>query len=214
MKKQTFYILLVIFCILCTTAAAKDYQVSRRYYNGGMIKEFGANIILIGNAEQIIKFTRWLDQIAKVPKGFQTLRMISDTPHELIIQNADHARASAGRTIAPMTMDIINGVGDSVQIIFDANTADEGSHMVFNSKKELIEYTAIQNLYHELAHAMHMMNGTWRYFASEDQAIEEENILRRQLAEQQGRPWEQRYQIDGVPIGDAARHVAHKNSTR
>jgi hypothetical protein len=210
MKKHTFYILIVIFCILCTTAVAKDFQVSRRYYDDGMIKEFGANIILRGTAEHIIKFTRWLDQIAKVPKGFQTLKMISDTPHELVILSTEHARISAGRTIAPMTMDIINGVGDSVQIIFDANTADEGSHMVFNSKKELIEYTAIQNLYHELAHAMHMMNGTWRYFASEDQAIEEENIFRRQLAEQQGRPWQQRYRIDGILISDVARHVAHK----
>jgi hypothetical protein len=34
----------------------------------------------------------------------------------------------------------------------------------------LIEYTAIQNLYHELAHAMHMMKGSWCYFASEKQA--------------------------------------------
>jgi hypothetical protein len=211
MKKHTVYILIVIFCILCTTAAAKDSQVIRRYYDDGMIKDFGANIILMGNAAHIIKFTRWLDQIAKVPKGFQTLKMISDTPHELIIKNAEKARICAGRTIAPMTMDIINGVGDSVQIIFDANTADEGSHMVFNSKNELIEFTAIQNLYHELAHAMHMMNGTWRYFASEDQAIEEENIFRRQLAEKQGRQWKMRYRIEGIPIGDAVHHVAHKN---
>ena len=48
--------------------------------------------------------------------------------------------------------------------------------------KQLIEYTAIQNLYHELAHAKHMMAGTWRYFDSERQAIEEENIFRRELA--------------------------------
>jgi hypothetical protein len=49
---------------------------------------------------------------------------------------------------------------------------------------------------------MHMMNGTWRYFASERQAIEEENIFRRQLAEMQGRKPSQRFRKSGVPISD------------
>ena len=35
-----------------------------------------------------------------------------------------------------------------------------GSHMVYNAARKPIEFSAIQNLYHELAHAMHMMNGT------------------------------------------------------
>jgi hypothetical protein len=79
---------------------------------------------------------------------------------------------------------------------------DIGTHMVYNGKKELIEYTAVQNLYHELAHAMHMMNGTWRYFASERQAIEEENIFRRQLAKIQGRTPTQRFRKSGVLISE------------
>lgn len=51
--------------------------------------------------------------------------------------------------------------------------------MVFNGRRELIQYTAVENLFHELAHARHKMNGTWRYFDSEKQAIEEENVFRR-----------------------------------
>lgn len=47
-----------------------------------------------------------------------------------------------------------------------------------------------------------MMNGTWRYFASERQAIEEENIFRRQLAEMQGRLPTQRFRKSGVPISE------------
>jgi hypothetical protein len=57
----------------------------------------------------------------------------------------------------------------------------------------LLEYTAIQNLYHELAHAMHMTKGSWRYFASEKQAIEEENIFRRDLALMQNTPVMERW---------------------
>lgn len=137
-----------------------------------------------------------------VPKGFQTLQSIANSGHELIIEHADVARISAGRTRAPMTMKLINGIGDSVQILFDARMDDNGTHMVYNGKKELIEYTAVQNLYHELAHAMHMMNGTWRYFASERQAIEEENVFRRQLADMQGRKPTQRFRKNGIPISE------------
>jgi hypothetical protein len=157
---------------------------------------------LKGHPDHIIKFTRWLDQIMLVPKGFQTLKSIADSGHELVIEHADIARISAGRTQGPMTMNLINGVGESVHIIFDARMDDIGTHMVYNGKKELIEYTAVQNLYHELAHAMHMMNGTWRYFASERQAIEEENIFRRQLAKMQGRTPTQRFRKNGVLISE------------
>ena len=202
MKMRTIQSLLIIILLLAGSASAGERQVIRRYYDDGMLKNFGANIILVGRPEHVMRFTRWLDEIARVPKGLQTLWQISNTPHELIIQDSEHAKRSAGRTLAPMTMDIINGVGDNVEILFDARTNEHGSHMVYNAKRELIEYTAIQNLYHELAHAMHMMNGSWRYFDSEAQAIEEENIFRHQLAKLQGRPPTERFRIDGVLIDD------------
>ena len=186
MKRRLILTTLIFFCWFSSAAAYMDYVVNRRYFDDGFLKIFGANIVLKGHPEQIIKFTRWLDQIMLVPKGFQTLQSIADSGHELVIEHADIARISAGRTRAPMTMNLINGIGESVHIIFDARMNDQGTHMVYNGKKELIEYTAVQNLYHELAHAMHMMNGTWRYFASERQAIEEENVFRVQHSEQLG----------------------------
>lgn len=206
MKKRALPCIFFITLILSGTAAAQDRQVIRRYYNGGMLKDFGANIVLVGCPEHVIRFTRWLDRIAMVPKGRQTLWQISNTPHELVIQDSEHARQSAGRTLAPMTMNIINGVGDSVEIRFDARTRENGSHMVFDAQREPIEYSAVQNLYHELAHAMHMMNGTWRYFDSEAQAIEEENIFRRELALIQGRTPAQRFRSDGILIHDTEPH--------
>lgn len=214
MNKKIIFILTLICFWLCGMAGAQDFQVYRRYYDDGMLKGFGANIILKGHPEHVIKFTRWLDQIAMVPKGLLTLMTISNSPHELTIQHADHALTSAGRTIAPMTMNLINGVGESVHILFDARTQDRGSHMVFNAKMELIEFSAIQNLYHELAHAMHQMNGTWRYFASEEQAIEEENIFRIELAVLQNRPPTQRYRITGVMISEIEKPSASTGTTR
>jgi hypothetical protein len=202
MKKQVFLVLLLVVSLLCSAANAHEYQVSRRYYDDGILKGFGSNIVIVGTPEQTIRITRWLDQISLVPKGYDTLRSISNSAHELVIQHSDHALASAGRTRAAMTMNLINGNGDDVHIIFDARIDDSGSHMVYNARRELIEYTATQNLFHELAHAMHMMNGTWRYFASEAQAIEEENIFRRQMAEMQGRPATQRYRVAGVLVNE------------
>lgn len=63
----------------------------------------------------------------------------------------------------------------------------------------MIEYATVQNPYHILAHAMHMMAGTWRYFASERQAIEEENVFRKEPAARQGKPSAKRFWKTGVP---------------
>ena len=202
MKLRQILFIILLTHSFCSIVAAQSFQVSRRYSDDGLLKTLGPNIVLRGSPEQIIKPTRWLDHIWMVPKGYQTLKAIADSNHELTIRHADYALHSAGRTAASMTLDLINGVGDSVEIIFDTRIDDHGSHMVYNTRNELIEYTAIQNLYHELAHAMHMMNGSWRYFASERQAIEEENIFRSQLAQKHGSTPTQRYRANGIPISD------------
>jgi hypothetical protein len=47
-----------------------------------------------------------------------------------------------------------------------------------------------------------MMKGSWRYFASEKQAIEEENIFRRDLALMQNTPVNERWRQNGVLISN------------
>lgn len=140
------------------------------------------NIKISGTRAQQNNFIRWLDGIAATQKGRNILNAIIHSGHQLHISHSSHAKLSAGRTIAPMTEDLINGRGASVSIIFDGNMTDRGSHFVYNNQLKLIEFNAYQNLFHELAHAAHQMNGTWRYFASEKQAIEEENIFRKEFA--------------------------------
>ena len=110
-------------------------------------------------------------------------------------------------TSAPMSANLTNGRGESVDIYFNFDIPDDGSHRVLDTHRSPIdthrspiEYTAIQNLYHELAHAMHMMQGTWRYFKSERQAIEEENIFRRQQARLNQTAFSERFYVSGIPI--------------
>ena len=159
-----------------------------------------SNIVLMGTDQQKKRLTRWLNDIFVVPKGMSTLEAIEATGHTLTIKHSVAARLSSGRTIAPMTQNLTNGIGDDILIIFDADMDDRGTHRVFGVANELIEFNAIQNLYHELAHAMHQMQGTWRYFASEKQAIEEENEFRIDLAEINGEKPRLRFRTRGVSI--------------
>lgn len=162
--------------------------------------EYGKNISLHGTPAQVKKLRTWIERIAEVPKGRDTLIGIQQSGHKLFIYHSVFSMVSSGRTSAPVSNNLINGKGESVDIHFNANIPDRGSHMVFANKRKLIEYTAEQNLFHELAHALHMMNGTWRYFKSERQAIEEENIFRQQLAEMQDKPFNERVYVSGRPI--------------
>ncbi len=163
-------------------------------------KNYGKNISLHGTPQQISKLKYWLSQIASVPKGLDTLIKIQNSGHKLFIYHSDFSLVSSGRTSAPASANLINGKGESVDIHFNALIPDAGSHQVYTNKKLPIEYTATQNLYHELAHALHMMNGTWMYFKSERQAIMEENIFRKQMAEMLEQPYQERVYVSGLPI--------------
>lgn len=163
-------------------------------------KSYGHNISLQGTPRQIEKMRRWFAQIAEVPKGYQTLVAIENTGHKLMIHHSRYSMISSGKASAPLSANLTNGLGESVDIYFNFDIPDSGSHFVFDTRRSPIEYTAIQNLYHELAHAMHMMQGTWRYARSERQAIEEENIFRRELAHMKKRPFLERVYVSGMPI--------------
>jgi len=161
---------------------------------------YGFQITLVGPPQQILKLKRWIDRIAEVPKGNETLWAISRTRHSLTIYHSHHAVISSGRAGAPMTHNLYNGRGDNVEIKFNANIPDRGSHWVYGPHRRKIEYTAIQNLYHEFAHALHMMSGNWPYADSEGSAIREENVFRRQLARAQNREFQPRVSVSGLPI--------------
>jgi hypothetical protein len=193
-------VFIIIILVLSTPAVSEEIEISRYFTHKSLNQEFCTNINLKGSLLHIAKFKHWLNQIVEVPHGKATLEAIITSGHGLTIQHSSVARISAGRTQAPMSENLINGKGESVRIIFDATITERGSHMVFNGKRELIEYTAAENLFHELVHARHKMGGTWRYFDSERQAIEEENIFRRELAEIQGVPSTERVWKTGVPI--------------
>ena len=201
MKHLVVSMVITLCCLLHWPASTMAEPVLKRFYtNKSLAEAFCTNIELNGSLLHIAKFKFWLNEIANNPVGRRTLQEIVRSGHTLSILHAEHARISAGRTRAPMTEKLINGQGDSVEILFDARVTESGSHLVYNGERELVEYTAVQNLFHELVHAKHKMNGTWRYFDSEGQAIEEENEFRAELARQHGEEPTQRSWKSGVPI--------------
>ncbi len=167
-------------------------QLRRNYLDTSQHLLASRAVVLEGSYHQIMRLSRWLDEINKVPHGRQTLQAIFDSGNQLIIRHSTWALVASGRTLGPVTDKLLNGYGDDVVILFDARIPEQGSHWVFDSKRQRIEFTAVQNLFHELAHAKHLTNGTWRYADSEGQAIEEENIFRAQLGTRTG--------MDRVPL--------------
>ena len=161
---------------------------------------YGKSISLHASKKQVEKMRRWLSEIASVPKGLETLQAIDRSGHKLIITHSFYSIISSGKASAPMSSALIDGRGESVDIYFNFDIPDAGTHLVFDTHRRPIEYTAVQNLYHELAHAMHMMLGTWRYAHSERQAIMEENEFRRQQGDTANKRATKRYFVSGEPI--------------
>ena len=164
---------------------AQPAAVRRSYANTSGHLISGHGIVLVGAPSQVMRISAWLDRIFNVPHGRETLEAILNSGNQLTIRHSAWALQASGRTLAPLSDSLTNGRGADVEILFDARIPEQGSHWVFDSDHQRIEFTAVQNLFHELAHAKHLTRGTWRYFDSEAQAIEEENRFRAQLSHHQ-----------------------------
>lgn len=126
------------------------------------------------------RFESWLTEIKKYPKGQETIEAIEKCDNAVTIKHASYARNSAGRASTFLSSNLTNGVGMPADILMDGTIPAKGSHVTFDQFGNDLEFTAVQNLFHELSHARHYACGTWRYFDSEGQAIEDENIFRTQ----------------------------------
>ena len=164
---------------------AEQGAVRRSYANTRSHLISGHGIVLVGAPKQVMRISPWLDTIFSVPHGRETLEAILSSGNQLTVRHSAWALEASGCTLAPISDSLTNGRGAEVEILFDARIPERGSHWVFDSDHQRIEFTAVQNLFHELAHAKHLTLGTWRYFDSEAQAIEEENQFRRQFSAHQ-----------------------------
>jgi len=166
-----FAVLLLSYQSLASEKALTKTEREEFFYSGN-IK------LVVDEFPQAVKFFHWLDQIVLTETGQKTIEAINQSNHQLTILHSNAALVSAGVTSAPMSSNLTNGKGESVEIKLYLDMESEGTNCVLGETGQYIRYTAIQNLFHELSHARHKMNGTWLYFASERQAIIEENKFR------------------------------------
>ena len=96
------------------------FQVRRNYLNTCRYLVSSRAIILEGSAYQIMRLSRWLDEIIDVPHGRATLQAIFNSGNQLIIRHSNWALEVSGRTLGPATDSLSNGRGEDGVIFFNA----------------------------------------------------------------------------------------------
>lgn len=136
-----------------------------------------------GSNQNYDALNKWLEQVVKTPIGQSTFSEIQNSNHRLLIMHHETSVNSGGITLSQATSALFDGRGVDAVIQMNFNMPDSGSHLVSALQtSNLIPFTASQNLFHELVHAKHSMNGTLAAMR-EVQAIEEENLFRQQEAQ-------------------------------
>lgn len=115
--------------------------------------------------------------------GQKVFNEATSVRHKLLFIHSVQSVQTAGSTISDLTTKLSNGVGTDAVVQMHFDMPDQGTHMVTAiGSHDLIEFTADQNLFHELVHVKHTVNGTLATM-QEVQAVIEENVYREQRAQ-------------------------------
>ncbi len=138
-------------------------------------------ITVKGSPKKLKRMLNTLHQIKANPLGMKLYEDMQDCQKELLIYDDKHSLSGGGYTGANhASSGIFEGRGENAYIRFRFDQPVEGSHLVGtkSSEREQIPFLYIDNVYHELVHAKHIMCGTMSFSGSEAQAIHEENHFR------------------------------------
>ncbi|MCR9203955.1 MAG: type III secretion system effector protein [Halobacteriovoraceae bacterium] len=129
--------------------------------------------------KKLNKMINTIMEIQSYPLGKKLFEDMAFCQKELLIYDDKHSVGGGGYTGALQPGErIFNGEGSDAYIRFRFDQPDKGSHIVGTVDSKTIPFTYIDNIYHELVHAKHLMCGTMAEFTSEAQAIAEENEFR------------------------------------
>jgi len=140
-------------------------------------------ITLEGEPEKIALLEKRLQLILSQPVGRQLFKTISSCKNKLRIFDDKSALQGAGHAASERaTHDVyVPGKGADAYIRMRMDIPESGSHMVVDENGALIPFTAVENLFHELSHAKHLMCGTFSKRDEEAEAVKDENALRKAL---------------------------------
>lgn len=133
-----------------------------------------------GSQKKRQKLLQVIEEILENPLGEKLFSDMSECGNTLLIYDDKSSLSGGGYTGAVRTSSriFVPGEEESAFIRFRFDQPLAGSHIVQATRGE-IPFTYIDNLYHELVHAKHLMCGTFSPRAAETQAIIEENEFRR-----------------------------------
>lgn len=175
---------------LATGSAAKGQNEIR---DSAEVESFRSIALAIESPEYLKpRMSRWLAEIHSTPIGRRLFDDILSARHKLVIRHDPSSCLAAGWTWGRAGSSLWNGVGTEALIAFDFESPESGTHWAFGTDGNLIEFTAIQNVFHELVHAKHYMRGTFQPTRGEQQAIIEENLFRREYALAKGQKYSKR----------------------
>lgn len=163
-------------------AETVDFQPSEESYD-----EF---ITLFASHSNLNRMKSVLKAIRNTKVGNQLFQDMKKCDKKLLIVDDKHALSGGGYAGAIQTGSaIFDGRGADARVRFRFDQPDAGSHLVYTVDREQIPFSFIDNIYHELVHAKHIMCGTMSRFSSEHQAIDEENNFRKERLNSTG-PWQ------------------------
>lgn len=147
-----------------------------------------ANVVLeTNNSQQRLRVELALQSLQQYPVGALLLDEIAQSPHQLRIRHNPYSLSSVGKTLLPLTRKLSNGIGDSATIEMHLDMPQDGSHLVSECTKGWIPFTFLQNLAHELRHARDGMTGKFVGHRFEQDAVDTENQLRKEMGIQEQR---------------------------
>lgn len=149
-----------------------------------IFKDF-KSISLRARKDKLEIMLKHLNDIYNVPMGRELFEKIRECGHTLFVYDDKSSLSGGGYTGAnPSTYDIfIPGKGSNAEIRFRFDQPDIGAHEVKTVNGNSIPFLVLDNIFHELVHAKHVMCGTMSKESAEAQAIIEENGFRQNRPE-------------------------------
>jgi hypothetical protein len=149
---------------------------------------------------QLARVHEWLTEVAKTKIGNETLEKIESCGNTVYLRHKPESLAAGGTTEIELSRKMRNGEGVDAHIAMHLGIPDSGSHVVYDINHNEISFNALENFFHELAHARHAACGTLNIFNTEGQAIADENRFRLERANALGVPAQKRAFVEGKQI--------------
>lgn len=102
------------------------------------------SVFLCGSTTHQLEIANLIREIRMFPVGEETWQNIRNSGKRLLVAHSEGAVTSAGKSLAPLTSALSDGLGTSAVILFNFDNPITGSHLVGGTEQEWTEFTKIR----------------------------------------------------------------------